>query len=418
VSKRKKASKSPAPPARTSFALNAGRLLFFVALAISVYLAINSWNGGGVAGCGPESDCDKVLSSRWATVLGVPIGFFAVPVYVAGLGCLFQSNIPWRVLTMIVTTVLIMALWFVGLQMFALRAFCKFCMAAHISGAIAAIILLRRNPLAGKLTFAPIAAALAASVVMIAAQVASTPSGPVQVSSVNKSKPASTNVPVTNLAGFSGTNTTAASAAPTFTILQGTVTLDLTKVPVAGPLNAQHKFVKLFDYTCHHCRDLHHLLEPVKKRYSNDVAIISLPMPLDANCNPTMKTTPRAHVNACEYAKLALAVFLAEPGKFEQYSNWLFFPPLPPELSAAREQAARLVGKEKLNAALNDPRILEQIKLDADIFTKTSRLARKSTLPQLIFARGASVGGIDNAQQLNQILYDAIGLGGTNSTPR
>ena len=410
VSKRKKASKSPAPSAASSMALNAVRLLFFAALAISVYLAIHSWKGGGVPGCGPESDCDRVLSSRWASVFGVPISSFAVPVYVAALGCLFQKQIPWRVLTAIATIVLLMALWFVGLQAFALRAFCKFCMAAHIAGAIAAIILLRKNPLAAKLTFAPVAAAAAASVVMIAAQVASTPSGPVQVSSVK---------PVTNnLAAVPSTNTTSASPAPTFTILQGQVTLDLTKVPVAGPLNAQHKFVKLYDYTCHHCRGLHHLLEPVKKQYSNEVAIISLPMPLDANCNPVMKSTPRAHENACEYAKLALAVFLAEPEKFEQYSNWLYFPEHPPELSAAREHAARLVGQEKLNSALNDPRILQQIKQDGEIFAMTSRLARKSTLPQLIFARGASVGGVNDAQQLNKILFDAIGLGGTNSPAR
>ena len=420
VSKRKKASKSPAQPAISSFALNAARFLLLLALAISVYLAINSLKGGGVPGCGPESDCDKVLSSRWASVFGVPISLFAVPVYVAALGSLFQKQIPWRVVTAITTIVLLMALWFVGLQAFALRAFCKFCMVAHIAGAIAAMILLRKNPLPAKLALAPVGAAIAASVMMIAAQVTSTPTGPVQVSSVNSTtnSPASANVPVTNLTAVLSTNPTPASPAPTFTILQGQVTLDLTKVPVAGPLNAQHKFVKLFDYTCHHCRELHHLLEPVKKRYSNEVAIISLPMPLDANCNPMMKSTPRAHENACEYAKLALAVFLAEPEKFEQYSNWLFFPERPPELSAAREHAARLVGQEKLNAALSDPRILQQIKQDAEIFTMTSRLARKSTLPQLIFARGASVGGVNDAKQLNQILFDATGLGGTNSPAR
>jgi uncharacterized membrane protein/protein-disulfide isomerase len=424
VSKRKKASNSPAPPALSPFALAAVRLLFFVALAISLYLAFHSWKGGGVPGCGPQSDCDQVLSSRWASLFGVPVSFFAVPVYVAALGSLLQKQIPWRVIIAVAAMVLLMALWFVGLQIFALRAFCKFCMTAHIAGAIAAVILFRKNPLAGKLTFAPIFAAAAVSAVMIAAQVASAPAGPVQVSSTNSASTAvaaATNIAkATNLtiSASTSTNTAENSAAPTFTILQGQVTLDLTKVPVSGPLNAQNKFVKLFDYTCHHCRHLHQLLEPVKNRYSNELAIISLPMPLDANCNPIMKTTPLAHQNACEYAKLALAVFLAEPEKFEAYSNWLFFPERPPELSAAREQAARLVGQEKLNAALNDPRIVQQIKQDVDIFTMTSRLARRSTLPQLIFARGASVGGVDDERQLNKILFDAIGLGGTNSPAR
>jgi uncharacterized membrane protein len=417
VSKRKKTPKSPAPET-SSLSLNGPRLLLLAALAISIYLAFNSWKGGGVPGCGPESDCDKVLSSRWASLFGVPISFFAMPVYAAALFCLFQKQYPWRVLTTISSAILLMALWFVGLQVFALGAFCKFCMAAHLAGGLAAIILLSKNPLPRKSLFAPASAALAASIAVIAAQFATSPSGPVQVVSTNAPAPgvaAITNTAQTEVAATAATNTPPAASAPTFTILQGEVTLDLTKVPVAGPLTAEHKFVKLYDYTCHHCRDLHHLLEPVKKRYSNDVAIISLPMPLDANCNPTMKTTPRSHENACEYAKLALAVFYAAPEKFEQYSNWLFFPQRPPELTAAREQAARLVGQEKLNSALNDPRVVEQIKQDADIFVKTSRLARKSTLPQLIFARGASVGGVDNAQQLNKILFDAIGLGSTNS---
>ncbi|MGZ8940634.1 MAG: vitamin K epoxide reductase family protein [Limisphaerales bacterium] len=412
MSKRKKGSKAHAPAPLSNFALNAARFLFLVALGISLYLAINAWKGGGIPGCGPESDCDKVLSSRWASVFGVPISLFALPVYVAAFACLFLKNIPWRFLAGIATTIVIMAAWFVGLQMFAVRAFCKFCMTAHLAGGIAAIILLRGAPLPGKLTFAPVAAAAAVSLVMITAQMLSRPPAPVQVSTVESSPAQAASAP-----SNSTTNSSAAPTAPTFTILQGQVTLDLTKVPVSGKLDAKHKFVKLFDYSCHHCRELHHLLEPVKKRYSNEVAIISLPMPLDAKCNPIMKSTPRAHENACEYAKLALAVFLADAGKFEEYSNWLFYPPLPPELSAARAQAARVVTQEKLNAALADPRIAQQLKQDSDIFVSTSRLAGKSTLPQLIFARGASVGGVSDARQLNKILFDALGLGAEQAPP-
>ena len=403
MSKRKKKSQSHALPVLSSPELIAVRLLFFVALAISVYLALSSWKAGGVPGCGPQSDCDKVLSSRWASLFGIPVSFLALPVYSATFASLFGKNLPWRFLTVIATTVLIMALWFVGLQMFALRAFCKFCMTAHLAGALASIILLRKAPLLGRASLGPVTIAAAASLIMITAQTLSRPPAPVQVSTANPSQ--------ANASKQSETNSIATPAAPTFTILEGQVTLDLTKVPVSGELDAKHKFIKLFDYTCHHCRGLHHLLEPVKHSYSNKVAIVSLPMPLDANCNPIIKSTPRSHENACEYAKLALAVFFAEPAKFEQYSNWLFHPPRPPELSAAREHAARLVTQEKLNVALTDPRIPQQLKQNSDIFVSSSRLARRSTLPQLIFPGGVSVGGVTDAQQLNKILFDGLGLG-------
>lgn len=425
MSKRKKASRSIAPPALRPVELTFVRFLFLLAFGISLYLAINSWRGGGVPGCGPESDCDKVLSSRWAYIFGLPISFLALPIYLAGLVSLFQKTLPWRFLNAIAITILIMAAWFVGLQMFALRAFCKFCMTAHLAGATAAIILLRRQPLPARFSFAPMAAAAAAAILVITAQIITRPPAPVQVSTGNSGgSNTSLSSPTDNSLALSTgaanpTNIPPAQSAPTFTILEGQVTLDLTKVPVTGRLDAEHKLVKLFDYTCHHCRDLHHLLEPFRQRFSNELAIVSLPVPLDANCNPVMKSTPRAHQNACDYARLALAVFLAAPERFEQYSNWLFAPPRPPELTVAREHAARLVTQEKLTAALTDPRIAQQLKQDSDIFVASSRLARKGTLPQMIFARTVSVGGVSDGQQLNKILSDALGLGAnTNSAQR
>jgi len=76
-------------------------------------------------------------------------------------------------------------------------------------------------------------------------------------------------------------------------------------------LNAPKKMAKLFDFTCHHCRDLHHLLSSFRAKHSNELAVISLPLPLNADCNPTVKRTQPAHVDACEFARYALAVSAA-----------------------------------------------------------------------------------------------------------
>ena len=373
------------------------RLLFVAAFGVSAYLAWNSWNGGGVPGCGPESDCDKVLSSRWAYLLGLPITFFALPIYAAGIALLFQKALLWRTLMAISSIVLIAAIWFLGLQVFAVRAFCKFCMTAHAAASVAAIILLVHNPLPRNALGLPFAAAAGASLLMIAGQVATPERAPLQVAS-------SPNPALTN-------SVSAPAPDPTFTIVQGQFTLNLKNVPVSGQLNAPKKMVKLFDYTCHHCRHLHHLLEPVKRKYSNELAVISLPMPLESSCNPIVKRTSPSHVNACEYAKLALALFLAAPEKFEEFSNWLFAPERPPQLASAREFAERLVGAERLTPTLADPRINEQIKTDADIYMANSRVAKNGAMPQMIFAGGASVGAVQSAAQLEKILMDALGLG-------
>src|ERR1700753_2351147 len=62
-------------------ALICARALLVVALVAASYLALTSLMGGGVAGCGPESGCNQVLSSRWAYWLGLPVSLLALPIY-------------------------------------------------------------------------------------------------------------------------------------------------------------------------------------------------------------------------------------------------------------------------------------------------------------------------------------------------
>src|SRR5687767_9074019 len=154
MSKRKNQPKTSAPNPGERILL---RVLLSIAFCLSAYLAWNSLQGGAVPGCGPESDCDKVLSSRWAYVLGLPVSLFALPVYLAALVLLSQKTFNWKALVPLAVIILLSALWFIGLQAFALRAFCKFCMAAHVAGTLAALMLLAKNPLPTRLTASSIA---------------------------------------------------------------------------------------------------------------------------------------------------------------------------------------------------------------------------------------------------------------------
>ena len=94
----------------------------------------------------------------------------------------------------------------------------------------------------------------------------------------------------------------AAAAAPapqigaqTFSFMDGLFSLDLKTVPVRGPLNAPKKVAKLFDYTCHHCRTLHHLLSDFQAKHSNELAVISLQQGRDVSeLRATASTTVKA----------------------------------------------------------------------------------------------------------------------------
>src|SRR5881409_2088356 len=70
--------------------LFAVRLLVFGAIALAGYLLWVSLSGGTVAGCAPDSKCDKVLHSRWARCLGVPVSAIALLIYGAILAGTFR----------------------------------------------------------------------------------------------------------------------------------------------------------------------------------------------------------------------------------------------------------------------------------------------------------------------------------------
>ena len=99
------------------------RGLVGVASLVTVYLAYVSLAlGGGVPGCGPDSGCDRVLSSPWAYWLGIPVSLPGLGLYAIFLINTFslRPNEPKKarrtlnVLTLCACTMIGAAVWFVG----------------------------------------------------------------------------------------------------------------------------------------------------------------------------------------------------------------------------------------------------------------------------------------------------------------
>jgi uncharacterized membrane protein len=84
MSKKSKIRRRPGPP--TTHALRSGPnwpLLVPSSLGIllTAYLSWTALIGSGVQGCAPGGGCDAVLTSRWATLLGLPTAFWGLLAY-------------------------------------------------------------------------------------------------------------------------------------------------------------------------------------------------------------------------------------------------------------------------------------------------------------------------------------------------
>ena len=449
--------------------LNVARALLLVALGVSAYLAWTSITHGALAGCGPESDCDRVLQSRWSRWFGVPVSAFAVLVDVLALWGTFSigAGVPSEarrrgefLAALGLMLILGAGAWFITLQLAAV-GICPYCMTAHGAGVVGALVLLfavKRGATVVGLFGRTGGVAAAALVVLIAGQilqkpppgreskivvtsahlpfvmpatqtvatpqaVAATPSTqqvvfPPAVTAL-KTNPAVAQTPaVSNTPPPAATNAPRQTYTPDmgpvsammqpFKFYEGLFALDLRDVPVIGaPTNAR-VIVSLFDYACHHCRAMHPLIHEVQRAFSNDLVVISLPMPLDGKCNRTVTRTPRAHTNSCAYAHLGLAVWRADRAKHAEFDEWLMTGPEPPSVAVAMSRAVSLVGNNALAAAVRDPWVERLLQFDIAIYEVAYRSGHGS-MPQLIV--GATVSeGTRSREEVLKMLADNLGL--------
>lgn len=421
--------------------LYAARAFLLLAMGVSLYLAWISLSHGRAVGCGPESGCDRVLQSRWAYWFGVPVSLFALLVDGSILGWSFglspkagfaRQQRAWRWIIPAAWAVAGAAVWFVGLQLLAVRAVCPYCMLAHASGFAAALLLLRAAPWRASAhreqTLTPPSAprglgvAAAALAVLVLGQLAYQPKTGIMTAAP---KPPSADQPAPGATPASG----GALASPPLTAptspppvagsapagpprrlheIYGRFEVDLLEAPVIGSPTNEQVMVSLFDYTCHHCRDMHPTLLEAQRIFSNRLVILSLPMPLDPGCNPTLLRPNPAHTNACEYARLGLTVWRADRTKHHEFDDYLFTGKSPPPLAEARQHAIDLVGSAKFANAAGDPWVQNQLALDVAVYQMAYN-SEKGQMPQLILGSNLAMGTYPLAE-LVQHLGTYLGL--------
>ena len=121
-------------------------LAALVGLGDALYLTVQHLTGQSVR-CAVVTGCSAVLSSRYATLGGIPTAAYGLGAYFTAFSlatlALFGSVRAVQLLRLTVGAMVAASLWFLYLQAFVLRSFCTWCLlSAAMTGLLLAIILI------------------------------------------------------------------------------------------------------------------------------------------------------------------------------------------------------------------------------------------------------------------------------------
>ena len=124
----------------------------------------------------------------------------------------------------------------------------------------------------------------------------------------------------------------------------GKARLTTSEWPIALSQCARHLMATLFDYTCPTCRKVHRIVNEAIERDPHPSRRVASFLPQNSKCNHTIKAVYPDHVLACQYARLALAVWQARPDQYEALSKYLIADKEIPPLGLAIRRAEELTG--------------------------------------------------------------------------
>ena len=283
------------------------------------------------------------------------------------------------------------AIWFTILQKWVIREFCPYCMTAHITGLLLAILITWRaikefDTYSLRKIFRPLPAmGLVLTGLVLAGLIAAFQIGltPRTVYTDGES--------------------------------QGNLSvIDYNTAPVVGSPDAPYVVTLLFDYQCSHCQKIHFMLDEVISRYDGKLAFVLCPVPLDPECNPYIPRDADAFKNSCELARIGLTIWVARKEAFPAFENWMFTFESgdswrPRNLESAMAKAVELVGQTEFDAARTDPWIEKYLQTCTQIYGKTIQNGRGG-IPKLIFGPRWVIPEPYNANDLFMILQESLAV--------
>ena len=363
-------------------------VLTAIVLLLSVILCIHSISGHGLIGCTQGTNCNIVLGSRWSFLFGIiPVSALAAGAYLTLLACLLLTDSK-RVGTQeqgfLLHAVLVIsgaitgcAVWFIWLQSQMIRAFCPYCMTAHILGIVISIL----------------------SVIWCIRQ---------------KSRRIVLNISI-------GVLIAAALAVVQFTTTPRTLAQrgfvneplrypDPKDMPVIGNPDAKHKVTLLFDWQCSHCRRTHIMLPDAVSRLGDSIAVVCCPVSMSRECNPHISPGIDRFAGSCTFMRIGLAIWRTNPDAYREYEEWFFGTDLaqgwnPPTVEQAIVMAGQLIGKERLDNVMQSRWMENYTRIVNELFGRTSR-GTTSAIPRLIYDGKIMIPEADNSSALASLILE------------
>lgn len=242
-------------------------VLFAGAFLIAIYMAWQSLSGRGLAGCGPESECEIVLASRWGSFLGVPVSVFGAVVYGFLLGCELprreKSPFDLRLQGIAGALVLAGALWFAFVQAVLLRAFCPWCSAAHALAGGGVLIRWMTNGQKGGASVPRLRLFSSGAVASAVAAVAG-------MAAIQTYRPAPEHIRRVSIDPGNSSGITQMG-------WEDIIGAGLSELPRIGALDASETWIALTDFTCPHCRQLEQVLAEAVAEMPGRLSVVMLP---------------------------------------------------------------------------------------------------------------------------------------------
>ena len=143
-----------------------------------------------------------------------------------------------------------------------------------------------------------------------------------------------------------------------------------------------------------------------RQRFGHQLAVVVLPVPLDSECNPTVDVTAPDHQEACELARLAIAIWRLDPDLFPVFHSYLFSQPRSRTYAEAYAHAQTMVDSGKLQNLVNGPLVSQFI----DKHVKLYQRAGEGTLPKVLTEKMTIRGDMSNADELCGALQTSLRL--------
>jgi uncharacterized membrane protein len=345
-------------------------LIALAGLCINGFLLTRTMGDAAVAGCG-GGPCDEVLSSRWSSLLGVPLPAIGILVY-ALLFMSFFRRLEWLRLPLF-GGIAGAAVWFIFVQAVILRKFCPWCMAAHGIG----ILIVSCGILTGKTgAFSRVSAwAGLAIFAVVTMQVF----GPVKAGHrIEGRETVATPLSQGDRISFNG----------------GSLIYQIGEHPRFGPVGAERVLVEYFDYQCPACQVMAGYIDALVAAHPGRLAVLLMPVPLDQSCNPHLGPSGKTHPGSCEITRIALAVWRKRPDAFAAFHKSLI---AGPSESSARRLALGVMPEQELAVALADPWIESSIQSNIATWRDLSKTSDK--LPKLLIRDKRILHGLPTGEE-------------------